>query len=157
MDAKPTISSAPQELGNTPKMALTIPLVPGLARALIKPPPIIAYMTAIIGSAMTRARALPMSFPRAVLPSLVRRMAAITVPIQRAENNVRMKVMMIIAICVRSSPRGFRTAVKKPAITVMAMPYRGVTPRNSPSRTSPGFTGAARKISSCPVCTSFKV
>ncbi len=78
-------------------MILTIPLVPGSSRALGKPPPIIAYITAIIGKARTSARALPISLPRAVFANFVRTMAAITVPIQRAERNVTTKIMITMA------------------------------------------------------------
>ncbi len=98
LEAKPTITSAPQELGKRLRMILTIPLVPGSARASSTPPPIIAYITAIMGRARTSDRAFPISLPRAVFANFVRTRAAITVPIQRAERNMTMKIMTTIAI-----------------------------------------------------------
>ncbi len=98
LDVKPTMTSAPQELGNKLRIILTIPLVLGLARASSKPPPIIAYITAIMGKARTSERAFPISLPRAVFENFVRTMAAITVPIQSAERNVTTKIMTVIAI-----------------------------------------------------------
>ena len=117
--AKLTIISAPQVLGRRFRIVLTRPPVFGSAIASIKPPYISAYIKATIGKAMIIAMDLPRSLPRAVFTSLVLKIAARTVPIQREERIKTMKIRMTIKTCNTSNPRGLRRAVNNPVTTVI--------------------------------------
>ncbi len=113
------MTSAAHELGNTPSSVLTIPLVPGSTSVAAMLPNIRPYMRPTRGNTRMKDRALPMSFPFAVLPMVVLVTAVITVPTQNAERHVTEAKNIMRAVCRRLRPSGTSSAVNSPA-TAMA-------------------------------------
>ena len=79
------------------------------------------YMRATRGSTRMKDRALPMSFPFAVLPRVVLATAVSTVPTQDEERHVATARNIIRAVCRGLRPKGASSAVNSPAIPMAKM------------------------------------